>query len=183
MVELPWASALAVFALENSKSVKDTIEGFDIVHMGVDVPELAPIGDKTEVPPMQALKVPMRVVLLKIVAEPVAILWEVAPVDEKTRLPEAPFVAEDASRRNTLVEETEPSTGFIETEEAKPLDDESDTWYPVGAAIDKSLVRLAAVTDTDCATDVVPIHAEKPLTVPVVEILGEVADTILSDTV
>jgi hypothetical protein len=69
----------------------------------------------------------MMVVLLKIIAEPVAILCEVAPVDEKTRLPEAPFVAEDASRRNTLVEEIEPATGIMETEEAKPLDEESET--------------------------------------------------------
>jgi hypothetical protein len=95
--------------------------------MGVDVPELAPIGFKKEVPPMQALNVPMMVGLLKIVAEPVAIFCEVAPVDEKTRLPEAPFVAEDASRRNTLVEEIEPATGVMETEEAKPLDEESET--------------------------------------------------------
>jgi hypothetical protein len=121
--------------------------------------------------------------LLIIVADPVPIFCEVAPVDENTRLPEEPFVAEDASRRNILVEEIEPAIGVIETEEAKPLDEESDTSYPVGAAIDKSLVRLAAVTDTDCASDVVPLQAEKLLNVPVVEILGEVADTTLSDTV
>ncbi len=52
----------------------------------------------------------------------------------------------------------------------------------MGAAIDKSLVRLDAETDTDCAADVVPLHAEKLLNVPVVEILGEVSDTTLSDT-
>ena len=118
---------MAVLLFGEIALVKDTIEGLDVVHMGVDVPKGPSLGVKTEVPPIQALKVPMRVVLLKIVAEPVAILCEVAPVDEKTRLPEAPFVAEDASRRNTLVEETEPATGVIETEEAKPLDEESDT--------------------------------------------------------
>jgi hypothetical protein len=118
---------LAVLALGDAALVKDTIEGLDVVHMGVDVPKGPSLGVKTEVPPMQALKVPMRVVLLKIVAEPVAILCEVAPVDEKTRLPEAPVLAEDASRRNTLVEEIEPATGVIETEEAKPVDEESET--------------------------------------------------------
>ena len=71
----------------------------------------------------------------------------------------------------------------METEEAKPLEEESDTSYPEEAAIDKSLVRLAAVTDTDCATDAVPLQAEKAVKVPEVEILGEVADTTLTDTV
>ena len=118
---------MAVLALGDIALVNDTIEGLEVVHMGVDVPKGPSFGVKIEVPPMQALKVPMRVVLLKIVAEPVAMLCEVAPADEKTRLPEVPFVAEDASRRNTLVEEIEPATGVIETEEAKPLDEESET--------------------------------------------------------
>ena len=118
---------MAVLLLGDIALVKETIEGLDVVHMGVDVPDGPSFGVKTEVPPMQALNKPMMVVLLKIIAEPVAILCEVAPADEKTRLPEAPFVAEDASRRNTLVEEIEPATGVMETEDPKPVDEESDT--------------------------------------------------------
>jgi hypothetical protein len=118
---------LAVLLFGEIALVKETTEGLDVVHIGVDVPDGPSFGVKTEVPPMQALNVPMMVVLLKIIAEPVPIFCEVAPADEKTRLPEAPFVAEDASRRNTLVEEIEPATGVMETEEAKPVDEESET--------------------------------------------------------
>ena len=126
MVELPCASASAVLKF-SINPLKDKIVGLDVVHMGVDVPDDDPIAFKYEAPPMQPLNIPEMVGLLITVAEPVPIFCEVAPVDEKTRLPEAPFVAEDASRRNTLFEEIEPATGVMETEDAKPLDEESET--------------------------------------------------------
>ena len=126
MVELPCASALTVLEL-SIVPLNDATEGLDVVQMGVDVPDHDPIAFKKEVPPMQPLNVPEMVGLLIIVAEPVPIFCEVAPVDEKTRLPDAPFVAEDASRRYTLVEEIEPATGVMETEDPKSLDEESET--------------------------------------------------------
>ena len=72
MVELPCASASAVLEV-SINPLKDTIAGLDVVHMGVNVPDDDPIAYKYEVPPMQALNVPMMVGLLMIVAEPVPI--------------------------------------------------------------------------------------------------------------